>query len=548
MYLLGAYTEQWNSTAIDSARKLFLSFASCSFITASVFYCIEGLNLYLLNLIFFDNMLSFSAAGLTRISPKTLSNKFPMNQNSGVKTVILGAGEAGSIIALSFQKGYLGHLNLIGFIDDDPNKKGHRIHGLSVLGSSKELSHIIHSYDLQQIIIAIPSASSKRIKDLLSHPDFSQVKVLTAPSLPEIFSGEYKVSQIREFDIEDLLGRSPVESNLNHIKDDIQQKSILVTGAGGSIGSELCRQISSYFPDKLILLGHGENSIFSIYNQLVRKFPELAIFPVIADLRDIKRLRHIFNVHQPHIVFHAAAHKHVPLMEANIPEAISNNILSVKNLLIVSEESGVSSFVGISSDKAINPTNIMGATKFIMECLVHEAGIRLKKRYACVRFGNVLGSRGSVVQTFKDQIARGGPVTVTDREIVRYFMTIPEACQLVLEAFSMGQSGDVFVLDMGTPMKIYDLAKEMINLSGKSDEVEIVITGLRPGEKMNEELFSQSELPTQTEHSKIFKSNTNIDLENIHIITEEIIELSKDEQKEKIICKLREAVPGFTHD
>jgi len=400
-------------------------------------------------------------------------------------------------------------LEPVGFIDDDPVKQGMKIQGLPVLGDREYIPEAVPDYKISQAIIAMPTAPGKTIRRFVELCQEAGVEAKTIPGLYELLSGRVSVSQIRNVDIEDLLRREPVEIETAEVARMIRDKRVLVTGAGGSIGSEICRQVARYGASELILVGHGEHSIFEITRELQNtQYPISDIHPVIADIRDRPRLETIFHHHHPHIVFHAAAHKHVPLMECNVEEAVSNNVLGTQCLIEVAEDTGVERFVLISTDKAVNPTSIMGATKRVAEKLVEAAAARNGRVFVAVRFGNVLDSRGSVVQIFREQIARRGPVTVTHPDMRRYFMTIPEAVQLVLQAAAIGRGGEIFVLDMGDPVPIVQLARDLIKLSGLEvgRDIDIEYIGARPGEKLFEELFADGEVYQRTHHEKIFAS------------------------------------------
>jgi len=397
---------------------------------------------------------------------------------------------------------------LVGLVDDDPVKIGSILHNVPVIGAMDEIPRIVEKYKIDEIIIAMPTAPGDVIRKIVSLAEQSGITPRTLPGIFELISGDVTVNQLREVQVGDLLRRETVDFGGDWVKNLIRGKRVLVTGAGGSIGSELCNQISQYDPEKIFALGHGENSLFLLPSKIrswsdQKQKEKLEI--IIADIRDQERISHIFNRIQPEIVFHAAAHKHVPLMEDNVEDAITNNILGTRILLDLSKESGVNRFVYISTDKAVDPINVMGMTKKIGEMMISQAALETGKPYVSVRFGNVLGSRGSVVPFFKKQIEAGGPVTITDPEVERFFMTIPEAVQLVLQASALGTANEIFVLDMGEQIKIKDLAVELIQLSGLEvgHDIEIVYTGLRPGEKLSEELFNQDEVPLDTKHDKI---------------------------------------------
>lgn len=422
------------------------------------------------------------------------------------RVLIMGAGSAGTMIARELRDNPQLGMVAVGFLDDDPLKQGMHIYGVPVLGNRYDIPRLARERQAHYVIIAMPSASGKDIRSIVELCERTRVKTKIMPGLYEMLDGKVSVNQLRNVQIEDLLRRPPVQTDLAAVHQLLRGKRVLITGGGGSIGSELCRQILRASPEELIILGHGENSVFTIEQELRRIAPPTTkLSVVIADIRFAERIMHIFEQYRPEIVFHAAAHKHVPLMELHPSEAVTNNVLGTRNLLSAAMQVDVSHFVMISSDKAVNPTSVMGATKRVAELLVHEAARQSGRMYVAVRFGNVLGSRGSVVLTFKQQIAAGGPVTVTHPEMRRFFMTIPEAVQLTLQAAVLGKGGEVFVLDMGEPIRIVDLARDMIELSGLQvgRDIDIVFTGLRPGEKLYEELFVEGEEYERTTHAKI---------------------------------------------
>ncbi len=430
---------------------------------------------------------------------------------AGLKRVIVvGAGDGGvAVVKEIIQRPKLA-MEPLGFVDDDPEKRGKWIHGVQVLGSRADLPVLVTRLQADGVIVAMPSAPGSVIREIVGMCEAIGVEVMTVPGIAELISGKVAFSQIRPVQVEDLLRREPASVDLEAIAGFLRGATVMVTGAGGSIGSELCRQVLAFHPAKLLLLGRGENSIYQIHTELLsRPNGATEYVPLIADVRDIPRIKSIMGEYMPSVVFHAAAHKHVPLMEANPSEAIATNVLGTWNLLQASAELGVGTFVQVSTDKAVNPTNVMGASKRIGEMLLQQVAARTGGRFVAVRFGNVLGSRGSVVPLFKQQIEAGGPVTVTHGEITRYFMTIPEAVQLIIQAAAMGNGGEIFVLDMGQPIKIYDLAVDLIRLSGLEPfrDIEIKVTGLRPGEKLHEELFTSSERRIATRNSRIFISS-----------------------------------------
>ena len=394
-------------------------------------------------------------------------------------------------------------------MDDDKNKQNTYLHGVKVVGTTEQIPEIVGNYEVEQIVIAIPSLAPDDYERIVEYCQQTEVKVNAMPKYEQVITGKLSVSKLQEIDIADLLGRKEVKLDQQSLKSNLKCKTVLVTGAGGSIGSELCRQIAQFCPARLLLLGHGENSIYLIHKELSSRYKDdIELIPIIADIQDRERIFHIMETYRPDRVYHAAAHKHVPLMEYNPTEAVKNNIYGTRNVAEAAKAAGVAKFVMISTDKAVNPPNVMGATKRVAEMVVTSLNEEGKTLFSAVRFGNVLGSRGSVVPLFKEQIAKGGPITVTDFRMTRYFMTIPEASRLVIQAGALMQGGEVFVLDMGEPVKILDLAKKMITLSGHTEEeIQIQEAGIRPGEKLYEELLSAKEKVNDQVYEKIFVGN-----------------------------------------
>jgi FlaA1/EpsC-like NDP-sugar epimerase len=423
----------------------------------------------------------------------------------GARVLIVGAGDVGEAVLREILRSSSTAYDVVGFLDDDPAKVKHRIHGVEVLGPPETIRETCESLEADEVLIALPGASPKRIRALVEQCAGMALRFRTIPAVTDLIEGRVQVSQIRAVDIADLLGRDPVCLDTDAIGKELTGRRILVTGAGGSIGSEMCRQITRFCPDRLILVEQAENNLFEIHRELVQDHPELDIVPLVADICDETRLRAIFDEHRPHSVFHAAAHKHVPMMELNPGEAIKNNVVGTRVVAVTAAEFDVQKMVMISTDKAVNPTSIMGCTKRVAEMFVQQFGGRCRIQFVTVRFGNVLGSSGSVIPIFERQIAAGGPVTVTHPDMTRYFMTIPEAAQLVLQAGTMGHGGEIYVLDMGEPVKIVDLAYNMITLSGlrPDEDIEIVFSGTRPGEKLFEELLVDGEHVMPTSHPKI---------------------------------------------
>ncbi|MGE6716278.1 polysaccharide biosynthesis protein [Peribacillus frigoritolerans] len=444
--------------------------------------------------------------GGSRFSWRMLRDRLIKNQKETRNTLVIGAGSAGTMVVRQLLNNHDTELKPVAFIDDDPKKDKLDILGIPVVGNSKHIPEMVEKYHIDNIVIAIPSLSKKELKGIFDECVKTNAKTQIMPMLEDIMLGKVAVNQFKEVEVEDLLGREPVELDITSISEYVTGKTILVTGSGGSIGSEICRQICRFSPGKLILLGHGENSIYQIDMELKKLYAnQIEIIPVIADIQDRERIFEVMDTYQPDVVYHAAAHKHVPLMEYNPREAVKNNVFGTKNVAEAADTFGVGAFVMISSDKAVNPTNVMGSTKRIAEMIIQQLAKNSTTKFVAVRFGNVLGSRGSVIPLFKKQIQAGGPVTVTHPDMTRYFMTIPEASRLVIQASSLARGGEIFVLDMGEPVKIVDLATNLIQLSGYTiDEIGLEFSGIRPGEKMYEELLGEKEVHSEAVFPKIF--------------------------------------------
>ncbi len=520
-HFFGLYRRNWRYA---SANDL-LTIASVTFVSSTVVMVVITSLVTLFiplsrtiprSIPFLDWLVSTALIGGVRFVPR-LTWERPIGdlvrQTFGVKqagqsqkrVLIVGAGDAGAMVAREMRSNPKSGLKPVGFIDDNPAKIGILLRDLPVLGASIDLPRLVRVHQADEVLIATPTAPGKAIRRIVGLCQEAGVEYQTIPSIYELISGQVSVNYLRNIQIDDLLRRAPVEVDEPGISSYLTGKRVLITGAGGSIGSELTRQVARYNPAALLLLGHGENSIYDIIQEMQSTFLDLDIQACIADIRDTERIEYIFQYYQPEVVFHAAAHKHVPLMETNISEAVSNNVLGTQVILRVARKTEVERLVLISSDKAVDPINIMGATKRTAELLIQDMAQRHQANFVAVRFGNVLGSRGSVVPLFQQQIAQGGPITITHPNMDRFFMTIPEAVHLVVQAGALGYGGEIFVLNMGQPIKVVDLARDMLKLSGLSpdEDIDIVFTGIRPGEKLSERLFSTHETVQPTSHSKI---------------------------------------------
>ena len=513
-YFFGLYRRVWAYASIQEMKIITLAVTIGSVIVAvimlslfnyRIFYAFPRSVLFIVWIqdIIFVGGLRF----ILRLVAESRSNLSRSNSTQvGKKVLVIGAGDAGALVVKELQRNSQLNLFPVGFLDDNREKLKQQIHGVPVIGTLSDLKRTISHEHVNEVIIAIPSAPGKVVRMVADSCRKFRIPFRTMPGLYELIGGQVSITRLREVDISDLLRRQPTQMKSELVGSILTGKKVMVTGAGGSIGSELCRQIARWNPEELILLGHGENSIFETYLELLESYPSLKMQTIIADIRDLSRMDSEFKKHHPNVVFHAAAHKHVPLMEKNITECVFNNVLGTQNVLKTCLKHDVERFVLISTDKAIRPVNVMGATKRIAEMMVLDMAKRTGKPYSVVRFGNVLGSRGSVVPLFKRQIARGGPVTVTHPEMKRYFMTIPEAVYLVLLASSMGKGGETFILNMGDQVKILDLAEDLIRLSGWEPhrDIEIIYTGVREGEKISEDLWNKGQKLNKTKHPDIF--------------------------------------------
>jgi FlaA1/EpsC-like NDP-sugar epimerase len=550
----GIYRRLWRYAGIVEVERL-ISASSASGLMGLLVGGIVLPGLHLtgmrvpLSVLFMDGLFTAAFAAGPRFAVRAVGRRRQQSRlQDARRALIVGAGAAGEMIV----KELMGHptlgLNPVGFVDDDRSKHGHRMCDLPVLGSLASIPDIVLAHEIDEIVIAMPRAPGAVVRQVVRAALEVGVKTRTVPGMFDIISGKVSVASLRQVEIQDLLRREPIQTDLDQVRSLATGETVLVTGAGGSIGSELCRQLARLEPAQILLLGHGENSIFDVLSELSERFPTVVAVPVIADVRDRDRMQQVFAQYRPYSVFHAAAHKHVPLMEGNVAEAVTNNVLGTKNVVELSAEFGVEHLVMISTDKAVRPTNIMGATKRVAEQIVQEVAEGHERKFVAVRFGNVLGSRGSVVPTFLRQIQTGGPVTVTHPEMRRYFMTIPEAVQLVLQAGAIGRGGEVFVLDMGEPVKVLDLATDLIRLSGLEvgTDIEIRFTGTRPGEKLYEELFFDSESAVATDHPKVLRARNGTLPLGMSTVVDVLLEAARSGRPEDDIRELLgRLVPDF---
>lgn len=468
-----------------------------------------------------------------------------------LRLLIVGAGNAGETLLREIRRMPVLKYDVVGFVDDNPRKHGIRIHGAEVIGTTSEIKNIAKERSIDELVIAMPSASRKVLRNVITQCEGANLKFSTVPDLVSIAAGKVSVSQMREVDINDLLGRDPITLDIEQISRFLNNKVVMVTGAGGSIGSEMCRQICQFGPKKLLLLEQAENPLFHIERELQKEYPTVSLRPIICDITDCRRVDRIFGEYKPEVVIHAAAHKHVPLMEANPGEAFKNNVCGTRNVAMAADKYKAKNFVMISTDKAVNPTSIMGSSKRFAEMVIQGLNTHSSTDFITVRFGNVLGSNGSVVPIFTKQIMEGGPVTVTHPDMQRYFMTIPEASQLVLQAATMGKGGEVFLLDMGEPVKIADLARELITLSGyrPDEDIEIKYTGMRPGEKLFEELSIAGEDMKPTPHPKIAVwQNIPADEKELEQAINDMLTIADTARYEEIVAIIKRIIPEYVGD
>ena len=551
----GLYRRLWLYASVQELKLIVTAVTAASLLLAIPVVSLFALGLFSgfpRSVLVIDWLLSILLVGGLRFAVRLLAENIShtaaaTRSGRNRNVLIAGAGDAGALVVRELQKNPQLGLTAVGFLDDNPEKQNQSIHGVPVVGKVTELDRVLENLQVDEVIIAIPSAPGRIVRLVADVCRVRGVPFRTMPGIYELLGGKVSISRLREVDIIDLLRREPARILDSQVGSILGGQSVLVTGAGGSIGSELCRQIARWGPSELILLGHGENTIFESLLELQESFPNLVLHPVICDIRDTMRIRNVMHAYRPQIIFHAAAHKHVPLMETNVEEAVTNNILGTWNVVESALQVDVEQLVMISTDKAIRPVNVMGGTKRIAEMIVLDAAERTGKPFSVVRFGNVLGSRGSVVPLFKRQIARGGPVTITHPDMKRYFMTIPEAVHLVLQAAGLGKFGETYILNMGEPVRILDLAEDLIRLSGLTPgrDIEIVFTGVRPGEKLNEDLWDEGQLFLPTQHPDIYRMEDQESLcgDELRNVVDELVRLANEGDSRAIIAILDEIIP-----
>ena len=546
---LGLFRGLWRYSGTRDLLALFVG-ATASTLAFAVVVYVLGPHGFPRSILAIDWLASIMAVGGLRFGIRAIREIVPRASTDDARrrVLVVGAGDTGETLVRELVRLHARKYQVIGFLDDSPAKVGQRIHDIPVIGAVELAAEIVEREKIDEVVIAIPSATSKEMRRIVDLCAASGAEVRRLPGLDSLIDGRTTFSQLQNVNIEDLLGRDPVKIDEAAISEFLRGQVVVVTGAGGSIGSELCRQICRFGPAKLLLIERAENNLFHIHRGLLPAFPDVKIVPYIADICNAERMSAIFAREQPAVVFHAAAYKHVPMMEWNPTEAMNNNVLGTRTVADVADAHGVEKFVMVSTDKAVNPTSIMGVTKRAAEIYVQALSQRSKTHYITVRFGNVLGSEGSVIPIFKEQIANGGPVTVTHPEMTRYFMTIPEACQLVMQAGVIGKGGDIMFLDMGAPVKIVDLARDVIRLSGLApgEDIEIVFTGLRPGEKLFEELSTEGENVAQTAHPKIFLGRFRpYSWEEVSRAFDGFRELSAADDPDEVRLRLVALVPEF---
>lgn len=545
--IFGLYQWSFRYSSVSEAINIFKAVTIGSFLLITIAFFTQRQTIGRTVLII-DYVLCFFLISAFRFLPRVIIKLRQKRYSNLKKVVIVGAGAAGEIAAREIMNAKKRIYEPIGFIDDDVRKAGSRIHGLKVLATTENMAEVIKDYGIEEVIIAMPSASGRAMRQIISKCKDTEAKIKTIPSLHNILTGEVTIKQIRDVQPEDLLGRKTVQINTDDIHTFIRDKAVLVTGAAGTIGSELCRQIMRFDPRLMVLYDCNENDTYFLKLELTEKYPYIQLKTIIGDIKDVGLLKSTFSKYKPEIVFHSAAHKHVPLMEENPVASVKNNIIGTRNFMYAAEHYGVERFVMISTDKAVNPTSVMGASKRIAEMIIQTKSKTAKTKFMAVRFGNVIGSSGSVIPIFKKQIEKGGPVTVTHPEVKRYFMTANEAAQLVIQAGAMGKGGEVFILDMGEQIKIYDLAKTLIMLSGfkAEEDIDVKFIGLRPGEKMHEEMLLDAEHDKATKHDNIYIAQPNdFDSLKLRKNIKELERLAVLMAEDKIVKKIKDMVPSY---
>ncbi|MBV5340423.1 MAG: polysaccharide biosynthesis protein [Deltaproteobacteria bacterium] len=547
--VIGFYNSLWRYASVQDAIEILKGVTLSSVLAVAAIFFLRQFTPIPRSIFVLDWILLFALLAASRLVWRVWRETYVVGRScEGPRTLIIGAGEAGSLLLKEIRRQPHAAYSICGFIDDDDRKKGMKLHGVTVLGGTKQLKALIAANEIEDVIIAMPSADGKTLRGIVDCCKDANVTFKTLPSIGELIDGTLTVSQIKNVEIEDLLGREPVVLDRELIGSYLTGKRVLVTGAAGSIGSEICRQVAQFGPAKLILLDQAETPLYEIEKELIARFPKVRIMPLIADVRDRDKIMLSFDEFAPEVVFHAAAYKHVPMMEYNPAQAVLNNVFGSRNVADAAHQCKTRNLVMISTDKAVNPTNVMGATKRTAEIYIQALSRVSATRFTTVRFGNVLGSNGSVIPLFKEQIAKGGPVTVTDKRVIRYFMTIPEATQLVLQAGGMGSGSEILLLDMGEPVRIIDLAEELIRLSGLTpyEDIDIVITGLRPGEKLFEELLIDGEGVLPTAHSKIkVLGPVHIDLQPVRDELGSLYEAARSDSVGELMESLKRLVPEF---
>ncbi|MDA8440983.1 MAG: nucleoside-diphosphate sugar epimerase/dehydratase [Peptococcaceae bacterium] len=548
-YYFGMYRRIWQYASTGELLSIIYASSLGSLVAVSIVWVIAPFRVPIKAAILLW-LLTLILIGGSRFIWRIFQENVAIERNCGMqkRVLIVGAGNAGVLAVRELRNGNYKHGRPVGFIDDALQKQRLELLGLPVLGTRDDIATVVRGHNIDEVIIAMPSASGDAVREVVEICETTSVKLKILPGVYDILSGNVTVKAIRDVEVEDLLGREPVVINLDEIAGYLRDETVLVTGAGGSIGSEICRQIAKFQPGKLVLLGHGENSIFDIEQELLDDFKGLDLATAIIDVKDKLKIDLTMKHYKPSVVFHAAAHKHVPLMERNPEEALKNNVLGTKNLAEAAAKNDVKTFVLISTDKAVNPTSIMGASKRMAEMVVQSMDKVAKTKFVTVRFGNVLGSRGSVIPTFKKQIDKGGPITITHPEMVRYFMTIPEAAQLVIQAGAMANGGEVFILDMGKPVKIIDLAQDLIRLSGLEvgRDIKIKFSGIRPGEKLYEELLTAEEGTSATRHKRIFVAKpTPIEVDQLERIVYTVREHGSLLSPPEVVDLIQTLLPEF---